>query len=185
MTRKKAAVLAEIAGALVAPTAETFAASGTRAVSSSVSIGSTTTPQALPDLEKTPGGNPVFTLGDVDLGDDDFAAMLEAYNNSLNLPVNPPQAIGARRLNNTPMIYSERVDEDQDDFNFMNNIMNWDACEAETEQLTKDLETQFTASVEPIDTMTEAQRTTLFDMNNSYLYDAALNRANALFNNTF
>ena len=129
-------------------------------------------------LNQTEGGNAIFTLGDADLDDEEFAAMLEAYNSDLNITINPLQAMLPPAAQNPPIIYSERVDEEQDDFNFENNAIDWNEFLVEADQFATELETAFAASSIPLDSMTEAQRTALYDSNNAFLRNAEANRSN-------
>ena len=185
MTSKKAAVLADISDVLMSPNPMEFATSGALSSSSEITkdahhteatpLAHTTAPST---LDQTEGGNVIFTLGDIDLDDEEFAAMLETYNNNLNITINPLQAMLPPAVQNPPIIYSERVDEEQDDFNFENNAIDWDEFLVEADQFANELDTAFAASSIPLDTMTEAQRTALYDRNNAILRTAEANRSN-------
>ena len=191
MTSKKAAVLAEISDVLMSSNTMDFATSSVLSSSLEITndahhteaapVAHTTAPST---LNQTEGGNAIFTLGDADLDDEEFAAMLEAYNNNLNITINPLQAMLPPAAQNPPIIYSERVGEEQDNFNFENNAIDWNEFLVEADQFASELETAFAASSIPLDSMTEAQRTALYDSNNAFLRNAEANRSNNITNGT-
>ena len=75
-------------------------------------------------FSRTAGGNAIVDLGDENLKQDQFAAMLMEYNNTI--PTAPtPQAAVSRR-NATPVLYNEPSDYAQNDANFYSAMVDFD-----------------------------------------------------------
>ncbi len=76
------------------------------------------------EISRTATGNAVFELGDEDLDDDQLAAILEEYNQTVP-PALTPQAIAVRQ-NATPVLYNEPTEDAQDDTNFYSALVDYD-----------------------------------------------------------
>lgn len=76
-------------------------------------------------FEKTIGGNTVFDLGDENMEDDHFAAMLMQYNESV--PAAPNHVAAVALQNVTPVLYHERPEDAQNDANFYSSMIEFDA----------------------------------------------------------
>ena len=75
-------------------------------------------------FSKTIGGNAVFDLGDEDIDEDHFAAMLMEYNSSI--PVAAIQTAAVSQRNATPVLYNEHTEDAQNDGNFYSAMVDFD-----------------------------------------------------------
>ena len=80
---------------------------------------------SVPDFSTTLGGNAFFELGDAELSDADFAAMLQNYNNSLPTPTTTRMENQTRRQQ-PPVLYNERTEEAQNDVNFYSPMFDFE-----------------------------------------------------------
>ena len=166
MTRRKAAVLADISQTLVAPTdSASLSATGSAA----------DLPLIIPNFEKTESGNAIVNIGDAHLSDTLFSAMLDVYNEQQPAMVNPTMQFHTD--NSPPLIYMEDDEVSADDKEYYDHTVDWDKLIKESQETAA----KFAAPSEnPTDaedfyaTLSLAQQTTLFDLNNSSLFDAEL-----------
>ena len=84
----------------------------------------------LPDFETTYGGNITFDMGDEDLEDETFEAMLEKFNATVTSNTNLTQAPAST------ILYSEPTEQGQNDFNFYNSMENFDSIEPSIDDVT-------------------------------------------------
>lgn len=84
----------------------------------------------LPDFETTIGGNIVFDMGDEDLEDETFEAMLEKFNATVTSNTNLTQAPAST------ILFSEPTEQGQNDFNFYNSMVNFDSFEPRRDDVT-------------------------------------------------
>ena len=190
MTRKKAAVLANIAGPMMLPTSATLTSSTIATDSGETASGLTTSttmaadmehgtfdaPMLRAELEKTPAGNLTFTLGDETLDERNLLELLTNHNQSMPSP--DPLA-----TDSPAFIYSERSDDAQDDANWWGNSYDFDAVTAMEEKCMKKWQDDFDADVHPLDNATERERQKFYDDEFGYLHNAALDRHERMFGN--
>lgn len=167
MTRRKAAVLAE-----------------SEQTKSSSSINADGTPNGaeksttmVPDLYKTLGGKAVLELGDENMDDETFAAMLEKYNQAIP-PANTPATIAARNNGNPVVIYDEPTEAAQTDANFYSSVFGYNPF-AGNEELTEEMHGMMTGE-EGFQAMKAAlspsAQQKAFDEQNESFFDAELAR---------
>lgn len=189
MTTKKAATLADITGGLIAPTQATGSAQanimftapvatttasfvatsnlgngGLNSFSMTVAASDPmddNTPPALPELATTDAGNPMFTLGDFDISDEQLFAMLEVYNQSMPSDT-PADAWPA-------VIYAERSEEAQDQYNFFNSVIDYDGSLEMDQQTMQSMQAIFDADVHPVDNIGDYGREGRFDGQYEYM----------------
>ena len=129
MSRRKAAASANLIPSQPTSTVKPFASS--TSVSSNPDVTLT-----IPKLPKNLAGNAMLELGDQDLDDDSFKAMLNEYNKSLLSSNNHVHNVLAHTTT-TPVIYDEPAEDAQNDANFclaqqdlnplsLNGSVDWD-----------------------------------------------------------
>lgn len=79
-----------------------------------------TTPAPLPEFDTTPAGNVVLTLGDENIDDATFEAMLREYNSTANVATAPGNAMAS-------VLSTEPLGETEEDFHFLTSVLNFDA----------------------------------------------------------
>ena len=179
MTRKISALNTEVSPAITSTPSSNETSPDTSMFESPV-IATDNAPTHLPEFEKTPGGNLVVNIGDQDMDDEAFKAMLEEYNKSL--PPLSRQAL-ARAGSGCPVIYNELSEEAQNDFNFYNSMVNWESVERENAQAEADFQAQFDALIDD-DFLSGAglnQATNEYDAQQAVVADAELSRMNSAF----
>ena len=109
----------------------------------------------LPELEINDQGNPMFTLGDVDISDDELFAMLDVYNNGMPL-ASPADAWPA-------VIFAERSEEAQNQYNFFNSAIDHTGILARDQATMQSMQASYDADVHEIDAMTAEEREAWYD----------------------
>ena len=170
MTRRKAAALAESEQAQSSSSASATSAGGT------LSSAKHSTTMA-PDLPKTLGGKVVLELGDENMDDETFAAMLEKYNESIP-PANTPATVAARNNGKPVVLYDEPSEAAQTDANFYSSVFDYNPF-AGNEELAEGMEGVMT-SEEGFQAMAAAlspsAQQTAFDKQSESFFDAELAR---------
>ena len=139
-------------------------------------------PTELPKLVTNSSGNIVLNLGDEDLGDKELAAMIEAYNKDIP----GPRSAQEQRLqaSTPPVLYAERSEAAQNDFNFYSSMIDWDAIDKQHEAAIARVQADLDTNAELYWTDTDvslAERTRMYDAKHEYLYDAELARMSSVF----
>lgn len=171
MTRRKAAALAESEQAESSSSANMASALGETQSSAEQSTA------MIPDLPKTLGGNVVLELGDETMDDEDFAAVLEKYNQSIS-PANTLTTVAVGNNGKPAVFYDEPSEPAQSDANFYSSVFDYNPF-AGNEELAEEMQGMTTgeegfqammAALSP-----NAQQTT-FDEQNESFFDAELAR---------
>ena len=189
MTRKKAAMLADLGGMMESPNSATYSSvtstesqsTGTPHTSpvvgyrSDISMRDPSEP--LPEFDTTDFGNVVLTLGNEDLDDGQLLSMLNSYNRAVPLPA----TLATTRASHTPaIIYSEPTAEVQDTNNFIDGMMDWPAIEKQHNSLAEYLEMMYNMDIHPMDGVNQSVRTKMWDRDNAYLQFAEAKRQSTL-----
>lgn len=179
MTDKKAAVLADIAAqastSAVATVASATPGTGPVVATSNLGIGGLNISPLgfdasdtfdddfladLPELETTEAGNPMFTLGDIDVSDEQLYAMVQEYNASI--------AAGTPADAWTAAIYYERSDEAQNQLNFFNSVVDYDGSLEVDQRTMQNMQASYAADVHEVDAQNDGDKLVWFD--NKYEY---------------
>ena len=170
MTRRKAAALAESAQAESNRSASVASADGTP------SSGKQSTTM-IPNLHKTLGGKAVIELGDENMDDETFAAMLEKYNKSIP-PANTPAAVAARNNGNSVVLYDELSEAAQTDANFYSSVFDYNPF-AGNDELSEEMQGMMGGGEDfrgVVAALSPSAQQTAFDKQSESFFDAELAR---------
>ncbi|KAL8772022.1 MAG: hypothetical protein Q9209_002687 [Squamulea sp. 1 TL-2023] len=124
----------------------------------------------VPEFEKTPTGNAVFTLGDDSMDDDaTLMAMVKKHNEDLMAFTNHYDETAA------PVLYHERSEEAQNDASFYSNMLNFDEMYA-TEYGVNDLLPFDTAMLATVSAVDDPTHEVAFDHKSTQRQNAELAR---------
>lgn len=127
MTRRKPAALGGAKSTTIAASIFTETKTTSATTETSPSVPENESIPFVPEVTRTLGGNVELELGDENVDDDAFAAMLEQYNNSVTHTTNPvamaitPVSMGIIE-SRPPVIYNEPTEEAQNDSNFYSSM---------------------------------------------------------------
>ena len=200
MTRRKAAVLADLSETVLLTDTTTPTTVNTSSSESTTSPGTEyvsdmatpdvngfdkeedVQPAMLPKFETTQAGNIMVNIGDEDLEDQELAAMLDAYNKDIPAP----STARTRFLQSTttPVLYAERSEAAQNDVNFYSSMIDWDTIDRENDEAIARIQAELDNNPELFWTDMNVginQRTSLFDSANKASYEAELARMSSVF----